>query len=89
MFADEFERPNFSEMVNKICQLKNKCGNISNIYSDSANPEIIEALKREFGESTNWQYIHDQILECRKNNWDIEGRMLVVPTPFSVEGERC
>ena len=88
MFADEFERPNFSEMINKIWQLKHKCGNIGNIYSDAANPEIIEALKREFGESTNWQYIHDQILECRKNNWDIEGRMLVVPTPFSVEGRK-
>ena len=50
MFADEFERPNFSDMIDKVWQLKHKCGHISNIYCDAANPEIIEALKREFGE---------------------------------------
>jgi hypothetical protein len=88
MFADEFERPNFTDMINKVWELKHKCGHISNIYCDAANPEIIEALKREFGESTNWQYIHDQIAECKKYNSNIEDRMLVVPTPFSIEGRK-
>jgi len=88
MFADEFERPNFVDMINKVWQLKQECGHISNIYCDAANPEIIEALKREFQESTNWQYIHDQIAECKTYNLHIENQMFVIPMPFSVEGRR-
>ncbi|HEY9386646.1 MAG TPA: hypothetical protein VIP70_06375 [Nitrososphaeraceae archaeon] len=40
IYADEFDRPNFASMINTIWQLKQKCGYISNIYVDAANPEI-------------------------------------------------
>jgi hypothetical protein len=86
--AEEYERPNFTDMINIIWKLKQQYGHVTNIFVDASNPEIIEALKREFQESTDWQYIHDQITECRKYNLHIEDRMFVVPTPFPVEGRK-
>ena len=38
--------------------------------------------------STDSQYIHDQVKECKIYNLHIEDTMLVVPTPFSIEGRR-
>jgi hypothetical protein len=86
IFAEEYERPNFAAMIDKIWQLKQQCGYISNIYVDAANPEVWESLKREFDERYNNQYIRDTIAECKKFNTHIENRMIVVPIPFSVEG---
>jgi hypothetical protein len=73
-------------MIDKIWQLKQMCGYISNIYVDAANPEVWESLKREFNEPFNQQYIREQITECKKSNLHIEDRMIVVPVPFSIEG---
>jgi hypothetical protein len=84
--AEEYDRPNFAAMINTIWQLKQKCGHISNIYVDAANPEVWESLKREFNEPFNQQYISNQVAECKKYNLYIEDRMTVVPVPFSVEG---
>jgi hypothetical protein len=38
--AEEHDRPNFSDMIAEIWNIKNKCGYISNIYVDAANPEV-------------------------------------------------
>jgi hypothetical protein len=75
-------------MIDTIWQLKQKCGHISNIYVDAANPEVWEALKREFGEPFNQQYMSSQIADCKKYNLHLEDRMIVVPVPFSVEGAK-
>ena len=50
--------------------------------------QVWESLMLEFNESCNQQYIKDQMAECKKYNLWIEDRMLVVPTPFSVEGRK-
>jgi hypothetical protein len=55
---------------------------------DAANPEVWQALKREFGENYNDQWVRDQIAKCRKYNLHVEDRMFVVPVPFSVEGSK-
>ena len=73
-------------MINRIWEIKQKCGHVTNIFVDASAPEIIQALKREFHEPFNQQYINDQIAQCKKYNLHIEDRMLVVPVPFSVEG---
>jgi hypothetical protein len=86
IFAEEYERPNFQAMINRIWEIKQKCGYISNIYTDAANPEIWESLKREFDERYDNQYVRDQFAYCKKYNLHIEDRMIVVPVPFSVEG---
>jgi hypothetical protein len=86
IFAEEYERPNFAAMINRIWEIKQQCGYISNIYCDAANPEVWESLKREFDEPYNNQYVRDQFAYCKKYNLHIEDKMIVVPVPFSVEG---
>jgi hypothetical protein len=86
--ASEYQRPNFTDMIEKIWQLKQRYGYVSNLYVDAANPEVWQALKREFGENYDDQWVRDQIVECRKYNLHVEDRMFVVPVPFSVEGAR-
>jgi hypothetical protein len=86
IFAEEYERPNFAAMINRIWEIKQQCGYISNIYCDAANPEVWESLKREFDEPFNQQYIRDQFNFCKKYNLHIEDRMKIVPIAFSVEG---
>ena len=86
IFAEEYERPNFQAMINRIWEIKQQCGYISNIYVDAANPEVWESLKREFEERFDNQYIRDTVTECRKFNTHIEDRMKIVPIAFSVEG---
>jgi hypothetical protein len=86
--ACEYQRPNFTDMIEKIWQLKQRYGYVSNLYVDAANSEVWQALKREFGENYNDQWVRDQIAECRKYNLHMEDRMFVVPVPFSVEGAK-
>ena len=84
--AEEYDRPNFTDMINVVWKLKQQYGHISNIYVDAANPEVWQALKKEFGEQYNSQYINDQRIEYRKYNFHLEDRMIIVPVPFSIEG---
>jgi hypothetical protein len=84
--AEEYDRPNFTDMINVIWSLKQQYGHVTNIYVDAANPEVWQALKKEVGEPYNQQYIADQRIECRKYNLHLEDRMIIVPVPFSVEG---
>jgi hypothetical protein len=84
--AEEYDRPNFTDMINVIWSLKQQYGHVTNIYCDAANPEIWQALKKEFGEPYNQQYISEQRIECRKYDLHLEDRMIIVPVPFSVEG---
>ena len=55
--AEEYDRPDFTDMIDKIWKLKHQYGHITNIYVDAANPEVWQALKQEFNESYNEQYI--------------------------------
>ena len=48
--AEEYERPNFSEMINEVWKLKQRCGHVTNILVDAANPVVWQALKKEFNE---------------------------------------
>lgn len=86
--AEEYDRPNFTVMIDTIWQLKQKCGHITNIYVDAANPEVWESLKREFNEPFNQKYMSNQISDCKKYNLHLEDRMIVVPVPFSIEGAK-
>jgi hypothetical protein len=89
IFAEEYERPNFAAMIDRIWEIKQKCGYISNIYSDAANPEIWESLKREFQEPHDNQYVRDKFAYCKKYNLHIEDQMIVVPVAFSSEGQKA
>ena len=64
--ASEYQRPNFTDMIQKIWELKQQYGHVSNIYVDASGPEIVQALKREFDENYDDKWVKDQIAECRK-----------------------
>jgi hypothetical protein len=86
--AEEYQRPNFTDMISKIWEPKQEYGHISNIYVDAANPEVWQALEREFDENYDDRWVKDRIAECRKYNLHVEDRMFIVPVPFSVEGAK-
>jgi hypothetical protein len=86
VYADEFERSSFNDMVHKIWEIKNMIGVLSNVYIDAANTEFIEAVKQELGENPNWHYIHEKIAWAKKNRLNVSDYMQVVPVSFSQEG---
>jgi hypothetical protein len=61
--AEEYQRPNFTDMIQKIWQLKQQYGHVSIIYVDATNPDVWQALKREFDENYNDQWVRDQIAQ--------------------------
>jgi hypothetical protein len=75
-------------MIEEVWRLKQRCGHITNIYVDAANPVVWQALKKEFNEPFNEQYIIDTKTYCKKYNLRIEDRMFIVPVPFSIEGAK-
>jgi len=95
LMADEYERPRYQDMVEKISSLL-KGLNSSNIdpetldsckiYVDAANPEFITTLKELVGEFTRWDYINEKILYCKKHNLDLANYMTVIPVPFGLGG---
>ena len=88
LYADEFERPRYEDMVNKIADLYSMFTNIKNIFVDAANPELISSLKREVAnERDNWAYVQEKMAYCKKHHVDINRHMKVVPVPFSTEGK--
>ena len=82
------ERPDFSEMIEEVWQLKQKCGHVNNIYVDASSPEIVQALKHEFEERYDEQWISEQKAYCKKYNLYLEDRMFIVPISFAVEGAK-
>jgi hypothetical protein len=88
IFAEEYERLSFADMIDGIWGLgHNKC-HATNIMVDAANPEIIEVLKREFGESTDWNYIHERIAFFKKFSTYVENIMKISPCSLSTEGRK-
>ena len=88
IYADSYDRADFTDMVSEVWDLKQKCGHVYNIYCDAANPEVVHALKKEFDERFDEQYIRDQSAYCRKHNLHLEDSMFIVPVPFSMEGAK-
>jgi hypothetical protein len=72
-------------MIDEVWELKQKCGHVTNIYVDAANPEVWQSLKREFEEPYNEQYIKDKVAYAKKHDLHVEDQMFVVPVPFSIQ----
>jgi hypothetical protein len=88
LYADEFERPRYEDMITKVADLYQEFTNIKNIFVDAANPELISSLKREVAnERDNWAYVQEKMAYCKKHHTDINRHMKVVPVPFSSEGK--
>ena len=87
LYADEFKRPRYEDMVNKVSDLYAMYTNIKNIFVDAANPELISSLKREVAhERDNWNYDQERMAYCKNHKSDINRHMKFVPVAFSTEG---
>jgi hypothetical protein len=74
LYADEFERPRYKDMINKVADLYNAFTNIKNIFVDASSPELISLLKREVAnERDNWAYVQEKMSYCKKHHVDING----------------
>jgi hypothetical protein len=89
-FAEEYERPSFDDMINRIVNMKSEW-NIKTIMIDSANPEVITAIKNGIGErsdfetqiaklKTSFRHVREDPVK-HMQRW-----MSVIPVSFSTEG---
>jgi hypothetical protein len=85
LYAEEFERPDFNEMLFKVSTLmteykftKRNC----KIYVDGANPSVIKSLKLQLGENPDYD---KAITRYKSQGWDWTRAMTVIPVNFSTE----
>jgi hypothetical protein len=88
LHAEQYERPDFDEMVDITLQLTARFG-ISltdgcQIFVDGSAPELIRSLKKQLGDQVNYE---EQIDTIKKQfpGCDYESQMLVVPVHFAKE----
>jgi hypothetical protein len=85
LYASEFERPDFSEMLDKILTIYENY-TVSKICVDAANPEIITAIKRGLNERTDYEK-HISNLKTRHPKYlNLSTWMNVIPMSFSSDG---
>jgi hypothetical protein len=94
-YADEFERPDFNQMINITLSLVSKYGitfdNSCRILVDGANPSFIRSLKSQLGENADYE---QEIDHHKKSFHDIYNldflmrNMFVVPVHFAKEHKR-
>jgi hypothetical protein len=87
VYARQFERSSYNDMLQEIWNIRNMVGSLDNVYCDMANTEFIKDLKEDFGDNTNWHYIHETLLKYRKmKTARVEDVMRVVPVSFAQDG---
>jgi hypothetical protein len=85
LYAEQFERPDFNEMLSTIWGLMKEYEvNKKNakIYIDGANPSVVKSLKLQLGEDPNYNKV---IARYKSQGWDLIKSMIVIPVNFSVE----
>ena len=82
VYASEFERPDFNEMINRAINLVRKYY-VQKVYVDASNPAIITSLKQQLGDRVDYDR---QLQEIKQGGyWEYKDRyMKVVPVPFNV-----
>lgn len=79
--ANEFERPDYNEMLSKVLDLKS-IYHVNKIFVDGSNPEFIRSLKGATGERPDpTPYIE----RAKKYKRPLENYMSVIPVPFVTE----
>jgi hypothetical protein len=81
LYADEFERPDFNEMINKPLQLMRNY-NVNKVFIDAANPAIITRLKQAIGERIDYE---EQIAHLKSKHINPVRWMQALPVSFNAE----
>jgi hypothetical protein len=82
MHAEEYQRPDFNQMLSTVWDLFRRFGKINKIYIDGSNPSFIRALKIQIGEDEEYEEI---IREAKSRKQNYEFSMDVVPVRFATE----
>ena len=85
LYAEEFERPDYNEMLSKIWSLMSEfelSKKNGKIYVDGANPSFIKSLKIQLGEDPDYDKV---IAYYKSQKWDWTKNMVVIPVNFSTE----
>jgi Terminase RNaseH-like domain len=84
LYADEYYRPDYSEMLSLVYGLMVKY-NVDKVYIDGANPSFIKSLKLQIGEDADYDKV---IARYRSEGFGDEAAladMKVVPVNFNKE----
>jgi hypothetical protein len=81
IFADEFVRPDYNEMLFKVLHLRSRY-HVQKIFVDGANPEFIRSLKGEISERRDPTLY---IQRAKKYGRPVENYMNIIPVPFVSE----
>ena len=84
LFADEFERPDYDEMLQKVLELR-RTFEVDKIYLDGANPEFVRSIKIHIGERSDPLHYMELIQRAKKYKRPVENYMKVIPVHFSTE----
>lgn len=96
LLADQYERPRYEDMINKITDIIQGLNrrNIDQsvldsckIYVDGSAPELVSSLKELVGETTRWDFINEKIVYCKKHDLDAARYMNVIPVSFSTSAK--
>lgn len=71
LYAEEFERPDFNEMLSKVWSLMTEyelSKKSSKIYVDGANPSVIKSLKLQLGEDPDYDKVIANY-KSQKRDW--------------------
>jgi hypothetical protein len=80
LYAEEFERPDYNEMLQKTWELI--LTQPTKIFIDGANPSFIRSLKLQIREDPE----HDKVIaEANREKIDYGERMRVIPVNFSLQ----
>ena len=85
LYAEEFERPSFSEMIDKILNIYRNFV-VNKIYIDSANPEIITAVKTAVGDRPDYERQIANLKTRHPKYLDLATFMNVIPKSFGTDG---
>ena len=85
LYAEEFERPSFSEMIDKILNIYRNFV-VDKIYIDSANPEIITAVKTAVGDRPDYERQIANLKTRHPKYLDLATFMNVIPKSFGTDG---
>src|SRR5919197_5223838 len=88
LYADQFERPDFNGMIQKVWELYMKFqfdGSVDRIYVDGANPSFIRSLKLALGEREDYEKVIEHYRSKSKLWSNPQTYMTVVPVNFAKE----
>jgi hypothetical protein len=95
VYAEEFERPDFNQMIKITLSLLSKYGitfdNGCRILVDGANPSLIRSLKYQLGENADYEQEIDYYKKSYHDMYNLEFLMRnvsIVPVHFAKEHKR-